>query len=271
MAVVFAMGLGSIASAQGTANNGSITGTVLREADDRPIAASRAQLLGITPVRPSNAAGVFTFNRLWSGAYRLQVAAIGYVPFDTVVTVRPGAAVRIRVRLRAAPVELSSMTIREAATVCPQGFYLTGARGRGAKPCAPVIPPKVGTACGRILVIGMTSMICTSPELLVRTTVHHEETLLGQNSRIVRAAQEAVTNFGLRLEQVRQLNDATWLIVGRGIPHGADTASVRIELQEVGPDDTKVRVSLVALAALGTRRQADAARELMASIRQRMD
>jgi hypothetical protein len=270
-ALLFVVCCGSAASAQGTANNGSITGTVLRQADNRPIPSSRAQLVGITPVRPSDAAGVFSFNRLWSGAYRLQVSAIGYLPFDTVVTVRPGAAVRIKVRLRAVPVELSSVTIREAATVCPEGFYRTGARGRGTKPCAPVITPSPGTSCGRILVIGMRSMICTSADLLVRITVRHEETLLGQNSRIMQAAQEAVTKSGLKIEQVRQLNDATWLIIGRGIPHGADTASVRIELQEVGPNDTKVRVSLVALAALGTRRQADAARQMVAIIRQRMD
>lgn len=247
---------------------GSIRGQVLREEDRTPLRGSRVQLTGVVPARSSNAKGEFSFDRLSPHSYHLRVISLGYAPVDTLIVVRPGAVERVTVIMRAAPVQLAAVTVREAANPCASWADSSSAYDPTGL-CAPKKPPT--KPCGALFVVSLTTMICTSGEMLVMTAVYREATFLGPHSQILEAAQEAVRKLGMAIARVRQLNDATWLITGSGVTHEAGTDSIRVELQEVDGHDTTVRVTLRAYTALGTRRQEDAARSLLAGIRRKIN
>ncbi|HEX2723030.1 MAG TPA: carboxypeptidase regulatory-like domain-containing protein [Gemmatimonadaceae bacterium] len=236
---------------------GSIGGIVLTREDGRPLAA-RVWLVGAARPGPSNAKGTFRFDRLPPGRYHLRATYIGYVPVDTVLSVTAGVHVQIVIRLSSTPVVLAGVTIREAA-----------------KPPAVVTLPKPPPAkppptCGLLFVVSPRALLCTSPAMLPRTTVHHEKAFFGSNSLILQAALEAVGQTGFVRESLLQLNDATWLIAARdaALPSGA--RSLRVEVEETGSHDTTVRVSVTSVVTLSRAGQVERAESYLSRIRQNL-
>jgi hypothetical protein len=264
VALIVALGAPVMLLAQ-TPVTGSLAGRVLREGDGNPLPGSRIELVGFFPPRRLQAKGDFRFDRLAPGNYRVRIVSLGYLPVDTVTSVVSGVVRRLVVNMHAVPVQLSAVTIRTSVAACEDGSRSTA--GDEATPCQPKKPAK---PCGAIVVLGMNTLLCTSSQLLVRTSVIRQETFLGPHPQILEAAQQAVTLAGLITERVLQLNDATWLILGRRGAKADDTGWARVEVEEVGADDTTVRVSMTALAALGTGRQSDDARALLATIKRRI-
>ena len=188
----------AIAAEAQTTTTGSIRGQVVTGDDAKPLAA-RVWLVGA--VRPRNPGGraTFRFDSLQPGRYHLRATFIGYAPADSVVSLLPGAHLRVVLRLSPTPVQLTEMTIRETA-----------------KPPAPVPPtprPYIRPVeCGLLLVVSAKTMVCTSTQSLPRSTVVRGMEFLGPNSLIRQAAQNAVTQAGFIPERELQLNERTWLI-----------------------------------------------------------
>lgn len=219
-------------SAQSPAT-GSIRGAVITDDDERPLPA-RVWLVGSARPGPQNPRGVFRFDGLLPGRYTLRATYIGYIPVDTVLSVAAGAQVRLTIRLVSSPVQLSSMTIRETA------------RDTVKKP---VIPPPPKRDCGLLFFVSMRMSLCSSPAMFPRAAVYEERIFQGLNARILEAAQESVTDLGFVTERIIQLNERTWLIVARDRVPWVDAGSTRIEVVEIGADNTAVRVSMTVIAS----------------------
>jgi len=232
---------------------GTISGQVVTQDGDRPLAA-RVWLVGAVRPGVQNPRGTFRFAGLPPGRYHLRATFIGYVPFDTVLTIRSGATARLVVRLVASPVQLSDMTIREVAVPPPP-------------PPRPAPPPRPPVNCGLLLVVGSKAMLCTSPELLPRATVLRDREFFGPNMLIRAAAQRAVTQAGFVPERLLQLDDRTWLITARDPSRPVGLGSVRIEVEETGAHDTTVRISLTSATFVSTRSQLDRAQAYLTGIR----
>jgi len=244
----------SILPAQQKAPAGSVSGSVVTQEEGRPLPA-RVWLVGAARPGVPNARGSFRFDGLAPGRYHLRATYIGFVPVDTVLSVRSGSVLRLVVRLIATPVVLNAVTVREAA-----------------KPPPTVTPPKPAKLkplvdCGRLFVVSATTVLCTSPQMLARTTVYRDEAFLGSNSLILEAAQEAVSHAGFVTERLLQLNGQTWLISARDPLRPAGIGTVRIEVEETGAHDTTVRVSLTSAASVSRQEQRDRALAYLSTIR----
>jgi hypothetical protein len=204
-------------------------------------------LVGSARPGPQNPQGAFRFDGLRPGRYTLRATYIGYVPVDTVLSVAAGSQVRLTVRLVSSPVQLSSMTIRETA------------RDTTKKP---VIPPPPKRDCGLLFVVSMRMSLCSSPEMFPRAAAYEEKTFQGLNARILEAAQESLTDLGFVTERIVQLSDRVWLMVARDRVPWVDAGSTRVEVVEIGADNTAVRVSMTAIVS----RQRDAAARARAII-----
>lgn len=226
----------------------SISGVVLSDDSVTPL---RARVWLVAAARPKapNARGTFSFEGLARGRYHLRATYLGFVPFDTTVSVASGAHLRLVIRMNAMPVELSSLTIRE--TIPPK-----------EPPPKPRKPPIV---CARVLIVSPKALLCMTPETLVRTTVRQDATFLGSNTRIVEAAQKTVGQLGFVIEHQRSLNNQTWLIVAHERANPADTASARVEIEETDAHDTTVRVTLTT-ASWKKHEQRDRARAFLTTI-----
>ena len=239
------------------APSGSVFGSVVTRDDGRPLAA-RVWLVGVARPTAPNARGSFRFDRLSPGRYHLRATYIGFVPADTVVSVSAGTQLRVLLRLTATPVLLTGVTIREPA-----------------KPPPAVTPPKPVSLkpvvdCGRLFVVNTTTVLCTSPQLLARTTVYRDEAFLGSNSLILEAAQEAVGQAGFVTERLLQLNGQTWMIAARDPRRPVGIGTVRIEIEETGAHDTTVRVSLTSAASVSRTEQRDRALAYLSTIRRNL-
>jgi hypothetical protein len=216
-------------SAQRTAT-GSISGQVLTEGESTPLPA-RVWLVGAARPRVPNARGTFRFEGLVPGRYHLRATYLGFTPVDTTLSLAAGARLEVVIRLTANPVELSSMTIREVV-----------------KPPEPPRPKIRVPDCTRFLVMGPTTMVCVTPQMLAETTVIEHETFQGRNSIILEAAEKTVTDLGFVTERVLQLDDRTWLILAHDKRRTADTSLARLEVEETGANDTTVRVSFTTVS-----------------------
>ena len=239
---------GDLVSAQQVAT-GSIRGAVIADDNERPLPA-RVWLVGSTRPGAQNPQGTFRFDGLVPGRYTLRATYIGYVPVDTVLSVAPGAQMRLTVRLVSNPVQLSSMTIRETA------------RDTVKKP--PLRPPPK-RSCGLLFVVSMRMSLCSSPEMFPRVAVYAEKTFQGLNARILEAAQESVSDLGFETERLVQVSDRTWLIAARDRVPWVDAGSTRIEVVEIGADNTSVRVTMTTIVSR-QREAAARARAIIATV-----
>ena len=78
--------------------------------------------------RFANDSGFFSFPRLEAGTYRMVVRAIGYLPFDTMITVA-AAPIELRVRLPPLAVELPPVTV-----VATRACFRPGPPARDSEP-----------------------------------------------------------------------------------------------------------------------------------------
>lgn len=237
-----------------TAPTGSIGGLVFRQDEGTPVPA-RVWLVGAARPAVPNARGSFRFDRLPPGRYHLRATFIGFVPVDTILSVSTGAHLRLVIGLKARPVELTAMTIREAAKP-PETV----------KPSPPAKLKKPVLECGRLVAVSLMMTLCTSPQMLPRTTVHRDKEFLGSNSLILRAAQEAVPHVGFVTERLIQVNDRTWLITARDASRPEGIGSLRVEVEETGAHDTTVRVSLTSAVSVDRREQRDRAQAYLSTI-----
>ena len=221
-----------LVSAQAS-TTGSIRGSVVTDDDGRPLPA-RVWLVGSARPGPQNPQGTFRFDGLRPGRYTLRATYIGYVPVDTVLSVTAGAQVRLTVRLVSSPVQLSDMTIRETARDTAKKL---------------VIPPPPKRDCGLLFFVSMRMSLCSSPAMFPRATVYEERTFQGLNARILEAAQESVSDLGFVTERIVQLSERTWLILARDRVRWVDAGSTRIEVVEIGADNTAVRVTMTAIVS----------------------
>ena len=221
----------SFLSAQAAAT-ASIRGIVTGD-DGRPLPA-RVWLVGAVRPGPQNPQGSFRFDKLQPGRYTLRATYIGYVPADTVLSVAPGAQVRLAIRLVTSPVQLSSMTIRETAR--------DTARKR-------VIPPPPKRDCGLLFVVSLKMSLCSSPAMFPRVVVYEQKTFQGLNARILEAAQESVRDLGFVTERIVQLTERTWLVLARDRVPYVEAGSTRIEVVEINADNTAVRISMITLVS----------------------
>lgn len=205
---------------------GSIVGQVLRDDEGTPLPA-RVWLVAAARPKAPNARGTFKFDGLAPGRYHLRATYLGFTPVDTTLSIAAGSRVQVVVRLKATPIELSSMTIREVV-----------------EPPDPPKPKVRAPDCKRFLVMGPTTMVCFTKEMLAETTVSQTATFLGRNSIILEAAEKSVTQLGFLTDRIMQLDDRTWLIVAHRDAGPGDTISVRLEVEETGANDTTVRVSM---------------------------
>ncbi len=249
---------GVLLSAQSLAGQkaptGSIGGLVIRQDEGTPVPA-RVWLVGAARPAAPNARGSFRFDGLPPGRYHLRATYIGFVPVDSMLSVTAGTQLRLVIRLTAMPVQLTAMTIRDSAKV-PKTVRLPSP----AKLHKPVLE------CGRLVAVSLMMTLCTSPQLLPRTTVHLGKEFLGSNSLILRAAQEAVAQAGFVTERLIQVNDRTWLITARDDSRHAGIGSVRIEVEETGAHDTTVRVSLTSAVSVDKREQLERAQGYLSTI-----
>jgi hypothetical protein len=237
-------------SAQKTAA-GSIAGQVLRDDEGTPLPA-RVWLVAAARPKAPNARGTFKFEGLAPGRYHLRATYLGFSPIDTMLSVAAGTRVQVVVRLKATPVELSSMTIREVV-----------------KPPDPPKPKVRPPECKRFLVMGPTTMVCVTKQMLAETTVSQSETFLGRNSIILEAAEKSVTQLGFVTDRIMQLDDRTWLIVAHRDTGPGTTSSARLEVEETGANDTTVRVSMTTVS-WKKREQTNHARAFLAMMRRNL-
>jgi hypothetical protein len=131
----------------------------------------------------------------------------------------------------------------------------------------PVIPPPPKRDCGLLFFVSLRMSLCSSSAMFPRAAVYEERIFQGLNARILEAAQESVSDLGFITERIVQLSDRTWLIVARDRVPWVDTGSTRIEVVEIGADNTAVRVSMTAIVS--RRREAAArARAIIATVAQ---
>ena len=218
---------------------------------------ARVTLVGSQRASTPNAQGTFSFDGLTPGPYQLRVTYLGFVPVDTVLSVIPGVRLQLTIRMISSPVQLSSMTIREKA-----------------KPPEPAKPPEAAKQkppdCGLLIVVSMTSMLCTSPEMLPRVTIREQQTFQGLDSRVLEAAQQAAAASGYIIDRQFQLDYRTWLIVARHSARLAVTDSARIEVVDAGADDTTVRITVQTIAP-SQQVERRRARELLTTIRRSLN
>lgn len=234
------------------APTGSIEGQVLKQGEGFPLPA-RVWLVGAVRPGVPNPRGSFRFEKLTPGRYHIRATYLGYTPTDTVVSVTSGARLKIVLRLSATPVQLSDMTIREAA-----------------KPPAPIprkpVAPKPAIDCGLLLVVGPKLVLCTSAQALPRKTLARNKDFFGGNSHVRQAAQFAVPQVGWIPERELQLNDRTWLITARDPSRPAGLGIVRIEMEETGPHDTAVRIALTSAVFVNEQQEAARAQAYLARV-----
>lgn len=239
-------------SAQSSAT-GSIRGAVVTDDDERPLPA-RVWLVGSARPGPQNPQGTFRFDGLRPGRYNLRATYIGYVPVDTVLSVAAGIQMRLTIRMVSSPVQLSSMTIRETA------------RDTVKKP---VVRPPPKRDCGLLFFVSMRMSLCSSPSMFPRAAVYEEKIFQGLNARILEAAQESVSDLGFVTERIVQLSDRTWLIVARDRVPWMEAGSTRVEVVEIGADNTAVRVSMTAIVSRN-REAAARARRIIATVARKL-
>jgi hypothetical protein len=230
---------------------GSIVGQVLREDDSTPLPA-RVWLVAAARPRMPNARGTFKFEGLSPGRYHLRATYLGFTPVDTTLSVAAGTRLQIVVRLKANPVELSSMTIREVV-----------------KPPDPPKPKVRAPDCKRFLVMGPTTMVCVTSQMLAETTVSQSETFLGRNSIILEAAEKSVTQLGFVADRIMQLDDRTWLITAHRVAGPGNTIYARLEVEETGASDTTVSVNMTTVS-WKKREQTNRARAFLIAMRRNL-
>lgn len=253
------------AEAQSTAT-GDISGQVLRDDDLRPLPGSRIQLVGVYPPRFPSAKGTFRFDRLFPSAYKIHVISLGFIPYDTIVVVKPRTVTSVTIRMKAVPVELSAVTITEAVKRCPEGSAPT-TDGSSCIARKPPAPPKRPMECGPMMLVVPRTFLCTSNRMLPRKTLEDAASFSGSNWKILEAAQNAVANSGFVVESVLQMNERTWRISAHSFRRPADVEALKVDVVEVGPDDTDVRVSLYISSPLGQSDSEQPARQIVREIR----
>ncbi|MBA3918507.1 MAG: hypothetical protein C0516_07965 [Gemmatimonas sp.] len=129
-AVIFSVTalLGSPASAQRATDGVTVSGVVLVDSLERPIADAEVELIG-TPYRTrSDSAGAFSLRSVPVGAYRLQLRAVGYAPLVLDVQLMAEGLEGIEALLRPVAQELERVRIR--ASLTPTARHLMGFESR---------------------------------------------------------------------------------------------------------------------------------------------
>ena len=91
--------------------SGSVEGVVLSSDGGRPIADATVGIFGLGRHVSSDSAGRFSLGGVKFGSQRVEVRAIGYQPTAHAVTVVPGEAARLDVRLKPAVVNLPEVVV----------------------------------------------------------------------------------------------------------------------------------------------------------------
>jgi len=116
LAVSAAAVLTSEATAQRSAPKASVSGVVLVDSLERPIADAEVELVG-TPYRTrSDSAGAFSLRGIPIGAYRLQLRAVGYAPLVLDVQLAADGLDGVEALLRPVAQELERVRIRASLT-----------------------------------------------------------------------------------------------------------------------------------------------------------
>ncbi|MFL5581086.1 MAG: carboxypeptidase-like regulatory domain-containing protein, partial [Gemmatimonadaceae bacterium] len=98
---------GANAGAQGT--TGSVTGTVVDSATQRPLPQVRVSVLNVARDTYTRDDGSFTLTNVPAGPQRVRVAIIGYTPGERLVTVAAGQPTTVRFALTQAAVRLQEI------------------------------------------------------------------------------------------------------------------------------------------------------------------
>ncbi|HEY9515031.1 MAG TPA: carboxypeptidase-like regulatory domain-containing protein, partial [Gemmatimonadaceae bacterium] len=97
----------AVASAQ----NGTITGTVVEQAGRAPVPAAQVHIVGTTLGAQTNAEGKYTIRGIPAGEHEVRARRIGYQEATTAATVIADTIVVVDVALTAAEAVLLSQTI----------------------------------------------------------------------------------------------------------------------------------------------------------------
>lgn len=63
------------------------------------------------------------------------------------------------------------------------------------------------------------------------------------HDRVFKAARESVVEAGLSIEEIKKVDDRTWMIIGKKGMSGMSWGElVRVVVQQIGPAETTVRV-----------------------------
>lgn len=109
VATLFLGGVHLASPAPGQAQQGTISGQVVDEADGTPLEAARVLLTGTSQIETTNRDGRFTFRNVSPGTYQVRVLRVGYKPITQAATVGSGATATLAFRLAPAAVQLDEL------------------------------------------------------------------------------------------------------------------------------------------------------------------
>jgi hypothetical protein len=120
--------LSSETKAQRAAPTASVSGVVLVDSLERPIAGAEVELLGTAYRTRSDSAGAFSLRGVPVGVYRLQLRAVGYAPLVLDVQLSADGLDGVEALLRPVAQELERVRIR--ASLTPTARHLIGFENR---------------------------------------------------------------------------------------------------------------------------------------------
>jgi outer membrane receptor for ferrienterochelin and colicins len=89
--------------------NSSLTGAIMSEG--YPVEYARVQIKEIDKVTQTDTSGNFAFSGLVAGQYRLSVIALGFLPFDTTISIQNSIANKVQIELNSNAIVLNEIVI----------------------------------------------------------------------------------------------------------------------------------------------------------------
>ena len=96
----------------------TITGEIVAEGSGLPIPFSTVRLQPLGRDRFTDRSGAFVYYSINPGEYKLQVRMVGFVPVDTAVVVKRGAAVFLTVAMKRIPTALEAVEVKAPPRLC---------------------------------------------------------------------------------------------------------------------------------------------------------
>lgn len=212
------------------AQTGSVAGSIVDAATGEPIASAMVSVLGTNIGVLTNQTGQFTLRNVRVGEQEVRVHHIGYRSVTETVTIQPGVAITLNVRLRRSAIELDALVV--------SGQAATSARR------------EIGTAIASIDAAQLETRPIANVSQMLQSrapgvTVLSGGGQVGQGARIV---LRGVTSASMNIEPVIYV-DGVRITSERG--GGVSSDATTSGLDEINPADIE-RIEVIRGAAAAT-------------------